>query len=334
MALEIRKHANDDPTVAAFIGEHETYLFQKPLWSQVLESLGYATAYYCLEDDGRIVLAQPVVDMQVGFFRILYCGVPYGGAVGEESHVASFLEQLPAVARREGYHRIRLSRSFYDPPFSPPGYKVQEHVQQVLHFSGRSIEQVWDDFKSRVRRDVRLAERRGVTIETASDPAARQALFAMYAKTMDRNTAFVLWLPEMLEQLWTRIVEPGWGEMLIARHESEPLAGLVALYSGRRCFYFIGASSGAKRNLCPNDAVIWEAICRASARGCDDFDFMMSSHDDQLLIDFKAKWGAARYPFLFYERDLRPLYCAAWDLSFRLAKTRLGYWAARLIKRR
>ena len=127
---------------------------------------------------------------------------------------------------------------------------------------------------------------------------------------------------------------PGRGEMLLAQHDGQPLAGLVALYSGKRCFYFLGASSGQKRNLCPNDAVIWEAIRRAAARGCEDFDLMISSRDDQPLIDFKSKWNSTRHPFLFYERDLGRLACGLWNLGFKVVRTRLGGRLVRLVQGR
>lgn len=333
MSTELVKRSADDAQVAVFFAERPAYLFQQPLWARVLEPLGHETAYYCLEDDGRIVLAQPAVHMRLGFFHLLYCGLPYGLAAGDSSRLGELAERLPEVAKREGVHRIRMSHNLYDPEVELPGFAVQEHVQQVLHFAGRDEEQLWKDFKGRVRRDVRLAERRGVVVEEARDEASREALFEMYRRTMARNESFVVWRREMVERMWDLICGPGDGEMLLARHEGQPLAGIVTFYSGKRCFYFLGASSGAKRNLCPNDAVIWECIKRALARGCEDFDFMISPRDDRPLIDFKAKWSTERHVFRFYERDLRPLVCRLWELALPVARTRLGGKVLRVLKR-
>ncbi|MBN2583280.1 MAG: GNAT family N-acetyltransferase [Planctomycetes bacterium] len=334
MSTELVKRPGNDASVEAFFAAQPSYLFQQPVWLKVLEPLGYETAYYCLEEDGRIRLAQPAAHMRLGFFHMLYCGLPYGMAAGDTSRMAELIERLPAAARREGAHRIRMSHNLYDPEVTlSTGYDVQEHVQQVLHFAGRGEEQLWNDFKGRVRRDVRLAERRGVVVEEARDAAARDALFAMYSATMVRNESFNVWSRPMIERMWELICEPGQGEMLLARHEGEPLAGIATFYSGKRCFYFLGASSGAKRSLCPNDAVIWEGIRRAVARGCDDFDFMISSRDDQPLIDFKAKWSTDSHPFRFYERDLSSLHCKAWQLAFKIARTHLGTQLLRLVKR-
>ncbi|NLX59489.1 MAG: GNAT family N-acetyltransferase [Phycisphaerae bacterium] len=334
MSTELVKRPADDAAVEAFFGSRPSYLFQEPVWQKVLEPLGYELSYYCLEDDGHIVLAQPAARMRLGFFRMLYCGLPYGMAAGDTSRLGELAERLPAVARREGIHRIRMSHCCYDPQVAlPPPYTMQEHVQQVLHIAGRSEEQLWEDFKGRVRRDVRLAERRGVVVEETRDAAARDALFAMYSATMVRNDSFNVWSRPMIERMWEHLCEPGRGEMLVARHEGEALAGIATFYSGKRCFYFLGASSGVKRALCPNDAVIWEGIRRAVARGCEDFDFMISSRDDQPLIDFKAKWSTESHPFRFYERDVAPLTCKVWQLAFRAARTRLGTRLLRLMKR-
>jgi len=334
VASLIRKRAMDDPEVADFVSRHETYLFQEPVWGEVLSALGYPLAYYCLEDDGRIVLAHQMARVRVGFFDLLCGGMPYGFATGDMSRLDDFLRLLPEVVRAEGVHRIRLSRNHYDPPFEPEGYDVQEHVLHILHFAGRTEDQVWKDFKCRVRRDVRLAERRGVAIESADTPEARDGLFQMYRDTMARNRTVVTWRRAMIEKAWGLLVSRGLGEMLLARYEGEPVAGMVTFYSGARCFYFLGASSGTHRNLCPNDAVVWEAMRRALARGCEVFDLMTSSRDDAPLIEFKAKWGATQYPFYFYERDLSRWRCRLFDAAYRAVRTRVGGALLRLVKGR
>ena len=334
MAGIIRKRELDDPEVEAFLAGRETYLFQEPVWGEVLSSLGYSLVYWCLEEDGRILLAHQMARIRAGFFDLLCGGLPYGFATGDMSRLDDFLRLLPEAARAEGVHRIRLSRNQYDPPLEPEGYRVREHVLHILHFDGRTEDQVWKDFKSRVRRDVRLGERRGVGIESADSPEARDELFRMYCDTMARNRTIVIWQRAMVEKVWDLLVSRGRGEMLLARYEDEPIAGMVTLYSGPQCFYFLGASSGIHRNLCPNDAVVWEAMRRALARGCGGFDFMTSSRDDAPLIEFKAKWGATQHPFYFYEKDLAPLKCWLFDLALWAVRTRVGGTLLRLVKGR
>ena len=334
MPAQVRKREIDDPAVAAFISSHASYVFQQPVWCRALASLVPDVAYYTLEDEGGVVLVQPAARLTLGFFRLLYCGLPYGGPVGDTSRLAEFFDGLGRAARAEGIHRIRLSRNFYDADRADlPGCKVQEAVQQVLHFGGRTEEQVWESLKPRVRRDVRLGAKRGVVVEPAVTEADCEALFRMYTLTMARNETFVVWKREMIGKIWELLIRPGQGEMLIARVQGEPVAGLISLYSGKRCFYFLGASSGENRNLCPNDAVIWEAIRRAIARGCDDFDFMISASGDTPLIEFKEKWNTTRQRFCFCEWDLAPLACWLWKVSLPLAGTRLGRWIIRQVRR-
>ncbi|HET6441159.1 MAG TPA: GNAT family N-acetyltransferase [Phycisphaerae bacterium] len=334
MVAEVCKRRSDDAEVADFLAGQDTYLFQEPVWGEVLASLGFSLAYYCLEDEGRIVLAHQMARVRVGFFDLLCGGLPYGFAVGDMSRHEEFVRLLVEAVRAEGVHRIRLSRNYYDPPLEPEGYRVREHVLHILNFDGRTEDQVWKDFKSRVRRDVRLAERRGVAIESADSPEARDELFHMYCDTMARNRTIVTWRRAMIEKMWDLLVSRGRGEMLLARYEGEPVAGIVTLYSARRCFYFLGASSGAHRSLCPNDAVVWEAMHRALARGCEVFDLMTSSRDDVPLMEFKAKWGATQHPFYFYEKDLSPMRCRLFDLACWAVRTRVGGALLRLVKGR
>ena len=334
MAAEVRKRRLDDPQVGEFLARQETYLFQEPVWRQVLSSLGYEAAYYCLEDGGRIVLAQPVLHMRLGFFHLLYGGLPYGFAVGDLTRYQELVDGLARLAAAEGAHRVRLSRNYYDPNLAPAGYTVQEHAQHVLHFGGRTEDEIWRDLKRRVRHDVRVAMSRGVEVKDARTEADRAVIFEMYYQTMARNRTYLIWQPALIEETWRLLVEPGRGEMMISWHDGEPLAAMITFYDGPRCFAFLGASTGSKRNLRPNDALFWEAMKRAMARGCQDFDFMMSSRDDGALIAFKDKWGATRHPFLFFEKDLSCLRCWAWNLAFRAARTQLGGAMLRWVRRR
>ena len=332
MTVELVKLDVGDPKVAAFLAGHPTYLFQEPVWLEALRTLGHEVGYWCLTDGDRLVLVQPAVELGLVFFRLLYFGLPYGFAVGDLQRYGEFIRLASDAARKEGFHRIRISRSHYDPPLSLPGVREQVHVQHILHLGGRSEEEVWRDFKRRVRHDIRVADRRGVKVVDAEAPALRDAIFDMYLKTMKRNEALPLWTRAMLDQIWETIVRPGNGELLVGLHEGEPLSGLATFYSGRRCFYFLGTSSRVKRSFRPNDALFWEAMRRAMARGCEDCDFMISPHDDQPLIDFKAKWGTEVYPFTFWEADLKRLPCRAWDLAYTLARTKWGGRLARWLK--
>ena len=334
MGIEIRKRSLDDPQVDEFLAGQTTYLFQQPVWARALSALGHEVAYWCLQEDGRIVLAQPAICLRLGFFNLLYGGLPYGFAVGNVGRHDEFVGLLAEAARREGIHRIRLSRNLYDPDLVPAGCSAHEHVQHVLHFAGRSEEEVWGDFKRRVRHDVRVAMGRKVEVKDARTEADRAVIFEMYYRTMARNRTYVVWPRGLIEAMWRLLVEPGRGEMMISWHDGEPLAAMITFYDGPRCFAFLGASSGTKRNLRPNDLLFWEAMKRAMARGCQDFDFMMSSRDDCALIAFKDKWGATRHPFLFFEKDLAWLRCWAWNLAFRAARTRLGGAMLRWLRRR
>ena len=333
MAAEVCKRQSDDAEVADFLAGQDTYLFQEPVWGQVLSSLGHEAAYYCLEDGGRIVLAQPVLHMRLGFFHLLYGGLPYGFAVGDLSRYQELTAGIARTARAEGVHRIRLSRCACDPDITPAGHVPQEHLQHVLHFGGRSEEEVWRDLKRRVRHDVRVAQGRGVVVKDAVGEADRDTIFRMYCQTMARNRTYIVWPRALIEEVWRLLVEPGRGEMMISWHDGEPLAAMITFYDGPRCFAFLGASSGTKRNLRPNDLLFWEAMKRAMARGCQDFDFMMSSRDDEPLIAFKDKWGATRHPFLFFEKDLAWLRCWVWNLAFRAARTRPGGAVLRWLRR-
>jgi hypothetical protein len=193
LGIEVRKRSLDDPQVDEFLAGQTTYLFHQPVWARALSALGHEVAYWCLQEDERIVLAQPAIYLRLGFFNLLYGGLPYGFAVGNVGRHDEFVGLLAEAARREGIHRIRLSRNHYDPDLAPAGYTVQEHMQHVLHFAGRGEGEVWRDLKRRVRHDVRVAQKRGVVVKDAVGEADRETIFRMYCQTMARNRTYIVW---------------------------------------------------------------------------------------------------------------------------------------------
>jgi hypothetical protein len=120
-------------------------------------------------------------------------------------------------------------------------------------------------FKPKTRYNIRLAERRGVTVEEGLDASelARQAgaTAARQGIRLPRAAYYNL----LLEHL-------PWCRTYVARLDGEPIAAIaVARHSGR-AYYLFGGSTGAHRDAMPAYAAHWAAMLAAAAAGCRDYD--------------------------------------------------------------
>lgn len=209
---------------------------------------------------------------------------------------------------------------------SGPFGGVQPIAVMVLDLTP-GADAVFEGFKSKWRYNVRLAERKGVTVRegTAADVSPWYDILLDTA----RRDGFVVRGRSYFQTLW-RILEPaGMLKMFIAEFEGRMIAGILCTAMGNRVIYNFGASSSEHRNVMPNHLVQWHAIRWAADKGHHVYDFRGVSpirNGEPLephiagLNRFKEGFGA-RYVEYAGEFDLplRPAWYALWDRGLPLA---------------
>jgi peptidoglycan pentaglycine glycine transferase (the first glycine) len=144
--------------------------------------------------------------------------------------------------------------------------------------------------KSKWRYNIRLAERRGVTVRPGT-PADVAGFYAMYAETARRD-GFLIRPRAYYEDVWQRFLETGQAELWLASVADEPVAGLVLFVFAGTAWYMYGASTGRHRSLMPNHLLQWTALCQAKARGCMRYD-MWGAPD--MFDESDGMWGVYRF---------------------------------------
>ena len=144
--------------------------------------------------------------------------------------------------------------------------------------------------KSKWRYNIRLAERKGVTIRpgTADDLGL---FYRMYAETGARD-GFLIRPEAYYRDVWQQFMATGRAEILLASVGNEVVGGLVLFIFGETAWYLYGASTGQHRRLMPNHALQWAAMGRAKERGCTRYD-MWGAPD--VFDESDRLWGVYRF---------------------------------------
>lgn len=331
--MVVTRRRSIDPEVVGFLRSHSSSFFTREEWLAVLEE-GFDTPVfcYCLEENGRIRLVLPGLMFNFKLIRMFYSNIPYGGFVGDISLVQGSLPLFEAAIAKDRAHLICIGSPKDDATPDLDGYERRQATVHLLSLEGLDKESLWKGYKQRVRRDVRKAEKSGVTIEEIGGTDVLEPLFALYRETMRRNWAYLTWTKKALTAIYEKLAERKEAVFLLAKKDGELASGIILLISRDRVYYFFSASSDRFFQYCPNDLLIHHAICLAIDRGKKYFDFMTSREDDSALMKFKEKFGAERQPFCFFDKRLSFLRPRLWDLAWGVANTRAGAAILRTIK--
>jgi lipid II:glycine glycyltransferase (peptidoglycan interpeptide bridge formation enzyme) len=169
-----------------------------------------------------------------------------------------------------------------------------------------------DRMKQKARYNVRLAERKGVTVRMGSE-VDLPALYRMYAETSLRD-GFVIRSEGYYQEAWSRFLGPYTNhdqpsaEALVAEVQGQPVAAIFVYYFARRAYYLYGMSIAAHRDKMPNHLLQWEAIRRARQHGCTVYDLWGAP---DRFDETDPMWGVHRFKEGLGGEVVRTL--GAWD---------------------
>jgi len=328
--LTMERLTFDQPELQNFMERYGASVFSRTEWSRVLaEGFDSEVISYCLRKNGAIILALPGIVFDFKVMRMFYSNIPYGGFLGRDEYISEFLALLDERLRTEQIHFIRIGKNFQTQFPELKDFKKETAYIHLLELDRMTEESLWTNYKKRVRRDVRKAEKSGITIHEVIDLNEIDILYDLYLETMKRNEAYNVWNRKILHAIYQHLVKKGKATILLAKLKEEIIAGIILIFSPETTYYFFAASEQKSLSLCPNDLLVHHAICLTIKNGIKYFDLMTSQKEDVALMNFKEKWGAQKYPFYFYEKSLNPFRTWLWQKVWWMINTSAGAWFLR-----
>ena len=320
----VRLHPFDEE-LKRFLSGRDISIFSTPTWNEILQKGFHVNAwYYCLREKGQILLSLPGVLFDFKLVKVFYANMPYGELIGNLEYFQSFLGLMEESLKKEKTHLIRIAQLGEQSSMWMKDYHPRKGYQHVLNLDGMEEDSLWKTYKSSIRRNIKRAETAGVTIKEIKTKNEMEELYRLYLETMERNHATPTWTKGVLYAIYELLVTTGQASIFFAEWEGKIIAGLILINSENIASYFLGASATGSHSLRPNDLLFHQAILRSLSAGKKKFDFMTCVEWDEDLIRFKEKWGAKRYPFVIYEKELDPFRAKLWAYLWKIANSRVG----------
>jgi hypothetical protein len=303
----------DDARWKALVEEHpRASVFHTPEWAQALQkAYGYAPVVYTTAPPGRdltngVILAQ--VRSWITGNRLV--SVPFADhcdVLGDEAAAREVLGHVQRQVETESLRYVEL-RPEVDPwPSGPFG------ASDVFVFHKLDLRPPVSDLFGRlhadgIRRKVRRADRDRLGHEQGRSDALLKAFHRLLTMTRRRHGV----PPQPLR--WFECLRESFGDRLnirVALKDARPVASILTLRHRDTLFYKYGASDAVYHSTGAMPFLLWKAIDEGKAAGMQTLDLGRSDADNQGLVTFKRRWGAAesrltylRYPAIG-DRDRR-----------------------------
>jgi lipid II:glycine glycyltransferase (peptidoglycan interpeptide bridge formation enzyme) len=151
--------------------------------------------------------------------------------------------------------------------------------------------------KQKTRYNVRLAQKKDVTIEISDDI---HLFYDIMVETGNRDE-FGIHSFAYYQTVYDLFKKTNNVVLLIAKYKGIALAGLMMFISGDRAWYFYGASNNNERNRMPTYLLQFEAMLIAKQRGCKTYDLwgIPDEPEEVLENEFQNRsdglWGVYRF---------------------------------------
>ena len=272
--------------------------------------------------------------------------VPRGPAadLGAAAGMRALLEAIGLAARKRHAICLKVEPNCEKGPapegalralgFRPSPQSVQPRRTILVDLQGAPGD-VLERMRQKTRYNVRLAERKGVTVRAGSS-ADLPAFYRLMETTSERDR-FAVHSQAYYAAVHGLFVSAGQGQLLLAEHEGKLLAGLVVLSLGDTACYMYGASSDEGRNLMPTYLLQWEAMGWAREQGCRWYDLWGVPDEDEAVLEAQfaerndGLWGVYRFKRGFGGRLVRMV--GAWDLVYAPLRYRMYALALRWLGR-
>ena len=316
-----------------FASRYTDLIFYQSIWSQVLrKGLGGQPLYFCLREGGEIVAGLPGVLLDFKILRILYASIPYGNLIGEKSYFPPFMELLEREFRKGGIDQVRITESPFSKGYSPDTFKPVSAKCSLLDLRRFDKERILESHKKYVRRDIRKAQRSGVTLRTGASREDAKRFHQLYMASMERNRAAAKYPFRWFEGIYEEMAERRLSTFLLAELNQVAVAGALLIHSATTTHYFHNGSNPEYLKFCPNELLVHAALEEAVDKGHSFFDFMGSDPTDLSLIKFKEKWGSQSLDIHTYVKDYHPMRCKIWEWGKSLGNSRIGDWLLKIIR--
>ena len=243
-------------------------------------------------NDDTLVGILPCIKMQKPFSKVSYCALPFCDLGFGLANDASVLEALQSEALTQLASAGGNSFDYRDSVNASSDDELAgKKVRMVLPLP-ESSEALMAGFKSKLRSQIRKAEKNGLTYLIASEQKQIDDFYQIFAINMRKLGSPVhskKWFECLFNHYAQHVI------LSVVYSDNIPVGAGIVLRTANKVAIPWASTVAEYNKLSPNMMLYWSLLEHVSDRGCKEFDFGRSTYDEG-TYRFKRQWGAEPVP--------------------------------------
>lgn len=293
--MNIRLFQTDDaPAFSEYVRFHRHSTIYHTLdWKKILETVyNYKPVYIIAKKNHRLIGILPLFQVRNFSGRKKLVCLPFSHFVAPLYDSDQVLDRLLCYAEETAerlnadYIEIKCDLEIKSDRWT----KKSSYFESVLDLR-RNIDAIRKGIKPATARNIKKAEKQGVSIQTANRKTDYEIFYELMVETRKRQGS-----PPYSKVFFHHLsddLDSSQKQLYLAFKGNVPIAGIIMLYNGAKAIYAYGASVSDRELLQarPNDLLFWTSIKDSHHKGFEIFDFGVTPYSNESLFRFKSQWG-------------------------------------------
>lgn len=270
-------------------------------WKKSIDkAYGFQSFYLVATSNGHVVGVMPMINIKPPFLGGDLVSLPYcdlGGILADNSDIRKqLLGEALVLAKKFNTNFLEI-RTYSDySSLINDGREVEtisNKVSMLLDLP-KGSDALWDSFKSKLRSQVRKAEKNGLDFKwgSLSDIGDFYKVFSTNMRDLGSPVHSIKWIEEVLKNYGEN------ARLGLVYKESSVVGGGIILTNGGKVSIPWASTLREYNKLAPNMILYWNFLKYCADNGYNTFDFGRSTPGEG-TYKFKAQWGAEEKPLLW-----------------------------------
>jgi FemAB-related protein (PEP-CTERM system-associated) len=287
-------HSEDFSAWDEYVKRHiSASTYHRIAWMQAVENGYKHKCFYWIakQEEGSVVGILPTVLIAPPFSKRSLCALPFcdvGGILADNDDIHTALLNKAVQFCKEHNISVFDNRSSVKRETLLDAENFPTTKVRMLMDLPENSDDLFSGFKSKLRSQIRKAEKNGLTAKTGNSSNFVGEFYQVFTRNM-RDLG-----SPVHSKNWFEHIMSSYGEDAIIATvyaENKVVGAGIVLFNGSKASIPWASTNSDFNHLAPNMLLYWTLLKYVNDRGCKEFDFGRSTLGEG-TFKFKSQWGA------------------------------------------